>query len=86
MECYVNNELRQDENTNDLIFDIPYIISYLSEFLTLKTGDLIFTGTPAGVGATQGKLLKDGDVKPKVESYSIPNYHGDRGQYVYPHS
>ena len=31
-------------------------------------------------------LLKDGDVKPKVESYSIPNYHGDRGQYVYPHS
>lgn len=62
LECYVNDELRQDENTNDLIFDIPYIISYLSEFLTLKTGDLIFTGTPAGVGATQGKLLKDGDV------------------------
>ena len=62
LECYVNDELRQDENTNDLIFDIPYIISYLSEFLTLKTGDLIFTGTPAGVGAAQGKLLKDGDV------------------------
>ena len=57
-----NDELRQKDNTNDLIFDIPYIISYISEFITLKTGDLIFTGTPAGVGATQGKLLKDGDI------------------------
>ena len=54
--------MRQKDNTNDLIFDIPYIISYISEFITLKTGDLIFTGTPAGVGATQGKLLKDGDI------------------------
>ena len=62
LECYVNDELRQDENTNDLIFDIPYIISYLSEFLTLYTGDFIFSLTPAGVGAAQGKLLKDGDV------------------------
>ena len=62
LECSVNDELRQQDNTNDLIFDIPYIISYISEFITLKTGDLIFTGTPAGVGATQGKLLKDGDI------------------------
>ena len=62
LECSVNNELRQKDNTNDLIFDIPYIISYISEFISLKTGDLIFTGTPAGVGATQGKLLKDGDI------------------------
>ena len=62
LECSVNDELRQKDNTNDLIFDIPYIISYISEFITLKTGDLIFTGTPAGVGATQGKLLKDGDI------------------------
>ena len=62
LECSVNGELRQKDNTNDLIFDIPYIISYVSEFITLEPGDLIFTGSPAGVGATQGKLLKDGDI------------------------
>ena len=62
LECSVNGELRQKDNTNDLIFDIPYIISYVSEFITLEPGDLIFTGTPAGVGATQGKCLKDGDM------------------------
>lgn len=62
IECWVNDEKRQDSNTNDLIFDIPYLISYISEFITLKVGDLIFTGTPSGVGGTQGKFLKDGDI------------------------
>jgi 2-keto-4-pentenoate hydratase/2-oxohepta-3-ene-1,7-dioic acid hydratase in catechol pathway len=62
LECYINDELRQESRTDDLIFTVPDIISYISEFLTLNTGDLIFTGTPSGVGATQGKLLKDGDV------------------------
>jgi 2-keto-4-pentenoate hydratase/2-oxohepta-3-ene-1,7-dioic acid hydratase in catechol pathway len=62
LECYINDELRQESSTDDLIFTIPDIISYISEFLTLSIGDLIFTGTPSGVGATQGKLLKDGDV------------------------
>ena len=62
LECYVNDELRQNDNTNDLIFNIPHIISYISEFLTLQTGDLIFTGTPSGVGASQGKCLNDGDI------------------------
>ena len=62
LECHINNELRQESSTDDLIFTVPDIISYISEFLTLNTGDLIFTGTPSGVGATQGKLLKDGDI------------------------
>jgi 2,4-diketo-3-deoxy-L-fuconate hydrolase len=62
IECKVSGEVRQQDNTSDLIFDIPAIISYLSEILTLNTGDIIFTGTPGGVGATQGKYLKDGDV------------------------
>ena len=62
LECYINDELRQESSTDDLIFTVPDIISYISEFLTLNTGDLIFTGTPSGVGATQGKLLKDGDI------------------------
>ena len=62
IECRVNGEVRQSDNTSDLIFDIPTIIGYLSEILTLKRGDLIFTGTPGGIGGTQGKYLKDGDV------------------------
>ena len=62
LQCRVNDELRQETLTNDLIFDIPYLISYISEFITLNTGDVIFTGTPEGVGATQGKFLKDGDI------------------------
>jgi len=40
----------QSGNTKDMIFDIDDIISYVSQFYTLKIGDLIFTGTPAGVG------------------------------------
>lgn len=62
IECKVNDEIRQNDNTDDLIFDVPTIISYLSEIVTLNTGDIIFTGTPGGVGVTQGKFLKDGDI------------------------
>lgn len=50
IKTYVNRELRQDSNTHNLIFDIPYIIWYLSRQLTLEPGDVIATGTPAGVG------------------------------------
>lgn len=46
----VNGELKQTGNTKLMLFDFSYMISYLSKFITLKTGDLIFTGTPAGVG------------------------------------
>ena len=45
-----------------MLWKIDKLISYVSQYFTLKIGDLIFTGTPAGVGATQGKLLKDGDI------------------------
>ena len=62
IECKVNQEVRQKDNTNDLISDVPSIISYLSEIVTLNTGDIIFTGTPGGVGIMEGKFLKDGDV------------------------
>lgn len=47
-----NGNQVQHGNTSDLIFSIETIISYVSQFITLKTGDLIFTGTPAGVGPT----------------------------------
>jgi 2-keto-4-pentenoate hydratase/2-oxohepta-3-ene-1,7-dioic acid hydratase in catechol pathway len=47
---FQNNELKQKGFTRDMIFKIDEIIAYVSKFITLKTGDLIFTGTPAGVG------------------------------------
>jgi len=62
IECKVNEEIRQKDNTNDLIFNVATIISYLSEIVTLNTGDVIFTGTPGGVGVMEGKFLKEGDI------------------------
>jgi len=58
----INGEVRQDGSIGELIFDIPTLVSYLSRVTTLATGDLIFTGTPEGIGAAQGKFLADGDV------------------------
>lgn len=49
----VNGEERQNGNTSLMLFSFHYIISYLSKFFTLKKGDLIFTGTPKGVGAVK---------------------------------
>ena len=62
--CHVNGELRQSSNTGLLIFDIPSIIETLSAGITLQPGDVIATGTPAGVGIgfDPPKYLKDGDV------------------------
>ena len=50
---YQNEELRQIGRPKDFIFQIDELISYVSRFITLKTGDLLFTGTPAGVGPVQ---------------------------------
>jgi len=60
--CSINGEVRQDGNTSDLIFDVPTLVSFLSSITTLVTGDIIFTGTPEGVGMAQDKWLADGDV------------------------
>lgn len=60
--CKINDDVRQDDDTGDLIFDIPAIIEYLSDILTLRTGDVIFTGTPDGVGVIAGNFLQDGDL------------------------
>lgn len=64
ISCYVNGELRQNSNTGLLIFDIPTIIETLSAGITLQPGDIIATGTPAGVGIgfDPPKYLKSGDV------------------------
>lgn len=60
--CDINEERRQEDRTANLIFDIPTLVSYLSGILTLSPGDLIFTGTPEGVGAASLRFLTDGDV------------------------
>jgi 2-keto-4-pentenoate hydratase/2-oxohepta-3-ene-1,7-dioic acid hydratase in catechol pathway len=60
----LNGDVLQDGNTSDLIFDVPYLVAFASIALTLEPGDLILTGTPAGVGyAREPKVaLKHGDV------------------------
>src|SRR5690625_2241930 len=60
----VNEEKLQDGTTADLIFKIPYIVHYLSQFMSLQPGDIISTGTPAGVGLGMDpqRFLKHGDV------------------------
>jgi 5-oxopent-3-ene-1,2,5-tricarboxylate decarboxylase/2-hydroxyhepta-2,4-diene-1,7-dioate isomerase len=49
LRTWVNGELRQEGSTKDMIFDIPYLIEYLSGFMTLQPGDMIATGTPEGL-------------------------------------
>lgn len=64
VSCWVNDELRQHANTRDLIFDIPGLIETLSAGMTLLPGDIISTGTPAGVGIglKPPRFLQSGDV------------------------
>jgi 2,4-diketo-3-deoxy-L-fuconate hydrolase len=64
MELAVNGEVKQKSNTEDMIFSVAYIVSYLSQFMTLLPGDVVITGTPAGVGLGMKpqQFLKKGDV------------------------
>lgn len=72
-EMTLNGEVRQCANTSEMIFTVDKIISYVSQFATLKIGDLIYTGTPAGVGAVDkgdnikaslaGQTLLDFDIR-----------------------
>ena len=65
ISCEVNGEVRQFANTSELIFDCATIISYISKYMTLKPGDIIFTGTPGGVilgkAQKEQQWLKAGD-------------------------
>lgn len=58
----VNGEVRQDGNTSNMVLSIAQLISDASDMVTLEPGDLILTGTPAGVGAGSGTFLSPGDV------------------------
>ena len=62
IRLWVNDELQQDGNTADMICDIPSLVAAASRSITLEPGDVIPTGTPAGVGAARGLALRPGDV------------------------
>ena len=66
--CSVGGEKMQDARTNDLVFGVPRLVADLSAILPLWPGDIIFTGTPAGIGATRQppRFLRAGDV---IESW-----------------
>ena len=78
IQSYINGELRQNSNTGLLIFNIPHVISELSQGTTLKAGTIISMGTPAGVGMgfQPPKFLKKGDViECRIEKIgSLKNY------------
>ena len=57
ISSWVNGQRRQHSNTKNLIFDVPFLVSWLSQAMTLEPGDVIFTGTPSGIGP-----VKTGDV------------------------
>jgi 2,4-diketo-3-deoxy-L-fuconate hydrolase len=64
LRCDINGERMQETSTGDMIFPVPVLISYLSRKCTLRPGDLIFTGTPSGVGSVRDprRYLQAGDV------------------------
>jgi 2-keto-4-pentenoate hydratase/2-oxohepta-3-ene-1,7-dioic acid hydratase in catechol pathway len=58
----LNGEEVQNSGTSKMLFNVPKLISYISEFVTLEPGDVISTGTPAGVGLAKGRFLQPGDM------------------------
>lgn len=74
IRSFVNGEKRQDSNTSHLIFDVPFLIEFISSLITLKPGDIILTGTPDGVGFAMNppQFLCDGDVvKVEIEKVGV---------------
>ncbi|MEQ8909219.1 MAG: fumarylacetoacetate hydrolase family protein [Vicingaceae bacterium] len=67
--CLINAEEKQVGNTADMLFNIDQLIAYVSQFFTLKIGDLIFTGTPAGVG----KINKNDQIEGFIEGQKVLN-------------
>lgn len=64
LKTTVNGKMRQETNTDDLIFDVPAILRFLSRGVTLRRGTVIMTGTPSGIGAKfePPRWIKDGDI------------------------
>ena len=70
-ELYLNEDLRQKGNTSNLLFSYEKIIAFVSQYITLKKGDLIFTGTPEGVG----KVNKGDTLEAFLEGKQLFNFH-----------
>ncbi|MDP3449026.1 MAG: fumarylacetoacetate hydrolase family protein, partial [Anaerolineaceae bacterium] len=65
--CRVNSELRQMASTREMVFTVPQIVAYISTVMTLMPGDLIFTGTPAGIGP----LTNGDEVEIEIEGIGL---------------
>jgi 2-keto-4-pentenoate hydratase/2-oxohepta-3-ene-1,7-dioic acid hydratase in catechol pathway len=61
LKLTVNGQVKQEASTAEMVFPVPAIVSFLSEFVTLQPGDVIATGTPSGVGSSTGTYLQPGD-------------------------
>ncbi|MFM7159791.1 MAG: fumarylacetoacetate hydrolase family protein, partial [Planctomycetaceae bacterium] len=62
MRLTLNGETRQQASTSQMVFPVAAVIAFISSFVTLEPGDIISTGTPAGVGHSTNTFLKPGDV------------------------
>lgn len=72
--CKVNGELRQNGNTNDLIFSVPVLIAYISQYITLEKNDLIITGSPPGMGPVHPGDTIEGGIENLVSiKYCVSN-------------
>jgi len=82
IRTWVNGELKQEGSTKDMIFDVPFLIEYLSEFMTLQPGDIICTGTPEGVSDMQpgDTVVCEIEGIGKLENYIVSEaeYYGDK--------
>ncbi|MFQ5913794.1 MAG: fumarylacetoacetate hydrolase family protein [Nitrospinota bacterium] len=83
LKLWINDDLMQDANTKDMIFDVRDQISYLSTLVPLSPGDVIATGTPEGVGMGRGVFLKEGD-KVTIEIEGIGRLINPVGKQRYP--
>jgi 2-keto-4-pentenoate hydratase/2-oxohepta-3-ene-1,7-dioic acid hydratase in catechol pathway len=84
LQFWLNGELRQKANTSDLIWSVPELVSLISEHVTLEPGDVVLTGTPAGVGLSTGTWMHVGDqLKGEISglgSISVQIIAADTGQ------
>lgn len=76
MKLWVGDELQQNSNTSRMIFSVAELVAGLSRFVTLRPGDLILTGTPAGVGMGRGRFLQRGEtVRLRIEGIGEFSHH-----------
>ena len=85
MQLAVNDRIRQDANTSQMIFPVADIVSFISHLMTLEPGDIIATGTPHGVAMATGDFLKGGDkIQCRIENLgTMTNYLGQKPQQLY---